>query len=640
MPPVIRALRLAHDETHHPSTDPNQPSLPTDAASRPLPRPAAVTGAAEPAGAGREPAVLGVRDGRAQALELAGTRGLGLVGPGAADAARALLVSLLATTHQPGAGPVTVLVPAQDAAALLPDTLQRRRMPTRLRTTRSLDTLLDEAEVDLLTRTRLTPERRALLGTLVLLATPQPHADRRLQAVLDNGITLGITAVLLGQWRPGGTVRVRADGTVAAASPDIAAALDGTRLFTLPTGHTIDLLDLLAAADPPDPDPAADEEENDDGPVAGDTHPAEPGTSNSDPDTTPTAGTSPPAGEDRQTADLNPAPARGGMLDKPSPPSTPDTSGGSSPTAGPAPFRRPALSLGPPAPAGILGAGWADTTGGPATSSAAAQPAATVRPAVTAPLRLTVLGRLHLYHQRQTSRREPGPPTDLIAALAPRQREILVYLALHRDGARREALAAAIWPNAPAERPYNSFHATLSQLRKALAKTASEKLRDAVVHGDGRYRLHPDLVDVDLWHLRDTLTTATGTTGPQQLAALHDVPALYPGDLTDHLTADWLAGPRQTLHREVLDALSTLIHTTADPRQLLAWLEHARTLDPYNEDLYRRIIDTQARLGQHDAIPRTISLLTTALADIDRQPTPDTLTLADHLQHSHATHPA
>jgi DNA-binding SARP family transcriptional activator len=651
MTPVIRALRLAHDETHRSDTATGRPSLSGDDGdgSRPLPLPAAVTPAAGPAGAGMRPAVLSVRNGHARALELARTRGLGLIGPGAVDAARALLVSLLATAHQPDAEPVTVVIPADVATVAIPDATGRRR-PSRLRITPSLDTLLDEAEVDLVTRTRLTPERRALLGALVLLAAPQEHADRRLQAVLDNGSPLGITGILLGQWRPGGTVRIREDGTVAAASPDVADALEGTRLFTLPTSHTTDLLGLLAAADPPDHDPAvvhddgeeaSGDEDNGEETVAHDAHPADADT-DTDPGTMPEAGTPPPAGEDRPAADPHPAPHRGGT---PGTPSAADTSGDSTPTpphaADPAPFRRPALT---PDPSSTAGSGRSDTLDAPATSAAPAQqPVPTAGPAVPAvPLRLTVLGRLHLHHQPRTSRREPGRRADLIGALAPRQREILVYLALHHNGARREALAAAIWPDAPAERPYNSFHATLSQLRKALANTAGEKLRHLVVHGEGRYRLNADLVDVDLWRLRDALTTAARGTGPDRLAALRAIPDLYPGDLADELTADWLTAPRQTLHRDVLDALSALIRAAGDqdPRQHLAWLEHARTLDPHNEDLYRRIIRAQARVGRHDAIPRTISLLTTALADIDRRPDADTLTLADQLQRSPATHPA
>ena len=175
----------------------------------------------------------GVRDGRELAVDLAAHRGLGLVGTGAAAAARALLLTLLARRHDPAAPPVNVLIPADTAEAVLGRSVTAAARPSRLQVTTSLDTALDAAEVELLTRTRLPDtERQQRLGTLVLIATPEPHAQRRLQAVLDNGSTLGITAVLIGQWRPGATARVRADGTVAAASPNLADTLTGARLFT------------------------------------------------------------------------------------------------------------------------------------------------------------------------------------------------------------------------------------------------------------------------------------------------------------------------------------------------------------------------------------------------------------------------
>lgn len=97
--PVVRALRIAHDDATH-TDDPNAPER-TDppAESRPaLPEVIRPTGEdpdapATPPADGR---VIGVKDGQALAWNLAHARGLGLIGPGALDAIRALLVALLA----------------------------------------------------------------------------------------------------------------------------------------------------------------------------------------------------------------------------------------------------------------------------------------------------------------------------------------------------------------------------------------------------------------------------------------------------------------------------------------------------------------------------------------------------------------
>jgi hypothetical protein len=196
-------------------------------------------------------------DGQPLALDLAATQGLGLIGPGADAALRALLVAQLADRHQPDAAPVEILIPPADVRRLLGENTTTAP-PQRLHVVADLPTLLDRLEAEVITRARLAatgedPNR----STLVVVAAPDQTSDRRLQAVLDNGSPLGVVGILYGQWRPGATAWVRPDGVVGAASPDIAAALVGSRLFTLPETDTAALLDLLADADAP----AANQEE-------------------------------------------------------------------------------------------------------------------------------------------------------------------------------------------------------------------------------------------------------------------------------------------------------------------------------------------------------------------------------------------
>src|SRR5438067_7264290 len=112
-------------------------------------------------------------------------------------------------------------------------------------------------EAELLARARqayedtdLDDDHRSIDVPLVLVATPTTEGERRLQAVLDNGSSLNLAGLLLGQWRAGGTVRVRDDGTVGATSPRLTGRLAEARLFTLPEADTAALFDLLFAAEP------------------------------------------------------------------------------------------------------------------------------------------------------------------------------------------------------------------------------------------------------------------------------------------------------------------------------------------------------------------------------------------------------
>ena len=649
--PIVRALRL----THAPGTEPgDNPTTVTNPPDYLLPAlPAAPSSAGRPAtAAGPEP-TAGVRDGRELALDLASHRGLGLIGTGAPAAARALLVGLLAQQHGPSAAPVHVLIPAADATAVLgPDALHRPR-PSRLQVTTTLDSALDAAEIELVTRTRLEPgERQRRLGTLVLVATPEPHALRRLQAVLDNGSTLGMAAVLFGQWRPGATVRVRDNGTIAAASPEIADALTGARLFSLPREDTTALLDLLTDADEPTTDPADDAPSQITDAAATDHPTAENADDDAQPDRVgrdPNDGREPTAAASPNTdhlADADPRTSRPSAALRLATAYL-DGAGRRGPGADPNPA---AVSSDGSEHAGT-GARAGEAAEGAVPAGDLPQPGSRPAPAGDevaaaqdvsaadgAPLAVVVLGGLHLHHPGRASRRPAPAP-----ALAPRQWEVLAFLTMHRDGALREALAAAVWPDARADRPFNALHATISQLRRALATTIGDT-GQVVTYDGARYRLNPDLVRVDLWHLRDALAAARNTTSSaeQRLAALRGVADLYTGDFADGLTAHWATAPREALRRDVLDALTALSQATGDedPEHGLALLEQIRELDRHNEAVYRDIIRVHARLHRHAAIPRTLALLTSALAEIGQRPSRDTTALAEFLQRQGRPRPA
>ncbi|WP_181785682.1 BTAD domain-containing putative transcriptional regulator [Streptomyces phytophilus] len=567
MAPIVRALRLAHDQEHQLDQEPapgtQEPVFP--------PAPAAPEAALRerartlfPATTGTTPAA-GIRDGRTFAIALARTHGLGLTGPGAHGAARALLTTLLADHHRPHATPLHVLIPAQDATALFGSDAARPPHPPRLRITEDIDAALDVMEQELLTRSRTGTA--AGQSELVLLTSPHPHATRRLQAVLDNGTSLGLAGILLGPWQPGTTLRVRDDGTIAATSPTAPSSLaTGARLFTLPEDDAHDLLDLLRE------------------PLL----------------LTAPVPASPPA--------ATPAPSSASI-----PAAGPDTSQAPHPTAtGEQPPLHP-----PPRTA---------TPGEPKRSPArAAQPAAPRQV-----LRLRVCGRIRLSRQ--------GPDTAGEISLSPRHRELVAFLALHRHGAHRDTICAALWPET--RRPHNAFHATVSQIRRALL-VSDPFLTDVVEHDDGHYRLNGEKVWTDLWNVQDELDTFSTSTTTQQQTILCRISELYEGDLAVDLVGPWLEAPREALRREILSAYSSHIRAlrNSDPAGALHFLETARRLDPYNEAVYRDIARQQARLGQQDEIPRTRALLESALAEIDEQPSAETRAVIDAAQKSDARRP-
>ncbi|GAB3677523.1 hypothetical protein [Saccharopolyspora tripterygii] len=547
--PAVHALRLAHD--HAPLSD-----EPSDPGPITLPVRTPNVGL-DPVEADPTHSVadvdVGVRDGRAYALDLAALHGLGLTGAGAQATARSLLVHLLATTS------ATVLIPDHDARALLGD--EAPESP-RLHTTTGVEDAVTALANGSTTRTTHPPSTE--LTQVLVASVDQPHP--RLQAVLDTGTPSGAAAILLGHWPAGATVRVRTDGAVTATSPAV-AELRGAQLFHLDATDTRDLLNLLTettTSPPPSrPEPSDEAELTGYDPID---------ENERDPDTEPLPLASTPAS--------NPRYGDPGDADRPA------------------------------------GNQLADT------DPAHGQP--------KQPLFLAVLGPPTL-----TWRRPETPTRNLTAELAPKHKALITYLALHPRGTTRASVREALWPEARGRRPYNAFYAALSQIRKTLAEATDDQAADLIVQHDEHVALNTELVEVDYWQLNQAEHDRhIASTDEQRFAAWFRITALYTGAIADGMSALWLDGPREAAHRTVLDALAGMAahYRSHDPHKQLQLLEHARLLNPENEDIYRDIMRVQAELGLTDSISRTLHLLTTTLAEMGERPDPSTLALARALQ--------
>jgi DNA-binding SARP family transcriptional activator len=267
------------------------------------------------------------------------------------------------------------------------------------------------------------------------------------------------------------------------------------------------------------------------------------------------------------------------------------------------------------------------------------QGTASPREAVFAPLRVAVLGPPRVWW-RTAPATPDGEATEreITSAFQPRLRELMVFLALHPDGASRETLTAALWATSPPERTTNAMNTSLSRLRRALTAATGSTLSDLVEVGEGRYRLDPELVEVDYHHFAAAVTARrSAITDTERVPAYRRIVDSYTGPLADGMSTEWIETAREAIRRDAIDAVAALARALAedDPQQTLDLLEIARAFDPHNELIYRDIMRLQERLGQLDAIPRTLTLLTTRLAEVDDQPTHQAVDLADRLRRRH-----
>jgi DNA-binding SARP family transcriptional activator len=132
---------------------------------------------------------------------------------------------------------------------------------------------------------------------------------------------------------------------------------------------------------------------------------------------------------------------------------------------------------------------------------------------------------------------DPAVAVEVTAALSTRVRDLLVFLALHPDGVRRDAAVAALWPDTGSSRPRNNLSSLIRRLRTGLhdaltaitdpatthpatddlhAATATDTPpgidavdRLVLLEGD-RCRLDPRVVAVDYWTFLDAALLASG----------------------------------------------------------------------------------------------------------------------------------
>ncbi|MGQ5262924.1 BTAD domain-containing putative transcriptional regulator [Micromonospora sp. ZYX-F-536] len=539
--------------------------------------------------------------------------GLGLTGPGAHAATRGLLTAALASggVDHPD-GRTDVVIPSTTAATLLGAAAPTLPRTPRLTVTAGLDEALDLLEAQTLHRTRLTYQhevntiaelRRAdpfaePLPPVMLIADANSRHERaRVAALLAQGQRLDIHGVLLGDWPDGDTIAVAADGTTTPANDGTTShgrhAADVGRLAVLDPVETSGLLVTLAESYTGQPQPSASTAQ------AQVDASAPPALSNNE-ERMP----SPTTSADRGAPDVT---AGGG--------SEPDDVHGS--------------TARPPGDISTAAAATPDTeqrhgqekTLAGADGAVDAQQTAGVqdRQPQQRPLRVRVLGR-------------PGVDNaDPQRSPRAKSLELLVYLAVHDGAASTEAILDDLLPDAPTSKAPGRLYTYVSGLRAVLRHNGGPG--SYVTHPDHRYLLHRDCLDVDLWRMRAAIREAARATDPQtRTAALRRAVDAYTGPLAEGCDYEWVESYREAIRQDALDAHLALADALAgNPAQQVTVLDTAITHHPHCEALYQQAMRARAELGHLDAIRALRRQLTRALAEIDAEPSDDTLALADRL---------
>jgi DNA-binding SARP family transcriptional activator len=214
-------------------------------------------------------------------------------------------------------------------------------------------------------------------------------------------------------------------------------------------------------------------------------------------------------------------------------------------------------------------------------------------------------------------------------------RELLVYLAVHRDGADLPQIMEAFWPTATLRRAGERLSTEVADLRGRIRKAAADGKIQPVINTGGRYVLNADLLDIDLWRMADALRRASKATDPAaRIAALREAVDAHTGVLADGHDYDWIEQHREQVRRHGLRAglhLANLL-TEHDPTEAAALAQSAADLDPYNEEAARQAMRSLSRIGDTAGIRTRLLRLRDALDEIDEEPSGETTALATQLQ--------
>ncbi|MBW4704616.1 hypothetical protein J7462_23220 [Micromonospora sp. RL09-050-HVF-A] len=197
--------------------------------------------------------------------------------------------------------------------------------------------------------------------------------------------------------------------------------------------------------------------------------------------------------------------------------------------------------------------------------------------------------------------------------------QLLVYLAIHPNGADTAQLTDAIWPGLPRHSLTGRLYTALSDLRSTI-RTASHP--SVIDHTDDRYHLNPAHIDVDLWQLHATLHHAATTLTHTTTAAWQTVLDAYPADLATTRTWPWLDPHREATRRRIIDLCTTLAAKEPDPHRSLQLLQDGIHIDPYNAELHRLASRALTALGRPEAAAELQLRHRQSLrrADVDNRP--------------------
>lgn len=220
-----------------------------------------------------------------------------------------------------------------------------------------------------------------------------------------------------------------------------------------------------------------------------------------------------------------------------------------------------------------------------------------------------------------------------------RSKELLAYLVANREGVPRDRLLDVLFPEVEPKQAERLLRDAIYYVRRqALAEgeaTWSEAYLSRVGHN---IVLGQEGWWADAWEFEALIARAGRLEGAEAGPLLRRAVELYRGDFCDDAYFSWLEPVRERYRRVLLKAaarLAELLSCGGDTQGAIEALERATEVDPYCEDLYRRLIELEAREGRVNAAEQRYQKLARLLAEeLGVEPEPKTMELMSSLTRS------
>jgi LuxR family maltose regulon positive regulatory protein len=250
----------------------------------------------------------------------------------------------------------------------------------------------------------------------------------------------------------------------------------------------------------------------------------------------------------------------------------------------------------------------------------------------------------------------PAPPPDRtdIAVLGPlavarngerltdgdlrreRVRAVVAFLVSHRTTSRA-AIMAALWPDLDERAAANNLRVTMTYLLRVLEpwRSTREPAYHVRVDGQSVTLVTSDWLRIDMDQFDEHVDRAARAEadGTPSLALEHNLAAvaLYRGEAHEGVAdADWIALEREHFRSRFVAAATRageLLVARSDVDDAERVARRAVEVDPWAEDAYAVLVSVALARGDRAAARRTLDLALAALADLDVEPSEETLRL-------------